>query len=1135
MTADASNRAGVALLIGVGDYLHADRIARLPFAARDAKALARLFVDADVCGFPRGQVVVLTDRRARREAIVDRLSGWLPARARGAEIVVIYFAGHGTVQEVGGKEEGFLLPHDASPDNALTRGVAMSDLARWVQGIEAGGVLVCLDCCHAGKIIPRGPVADRSPGRDLVIWPALLQGITGKGRFLIASCDEGQKSLEAAELRHGLFTYHLLKGISGAADRDGDGKVGVAELFNYVSTAVSRDAREKFGREQTPWTNSTWTSEAYVSAPRAPRKPPAELASIRRLEREAGRAAAVREIEQRLGTADDDLQAAMLQLLRAWQEPAGIPVIFQCLAHRAAAVREQARQAVAAIGWDKTAAAIEELARRGDAARMGAVLDGLMAFEAHAEVVGLLDRLIVCLKGDLRNRAIALLERKRLSLGLDRVTALFQEKQSSYEIQKVLGAGLLTAAYLARDQEAELEVVVRVLRPEFAGHPEVRTRFLDLNRRAVRFVHQNLVLTRETKAFPERDIYYTVRDYVPGATLREVVEAGQRFDPEQVLKILRQVAAALTPLHREPCPHGGVKPSNIFLRTDNQVILGDPSLPVAATSLDLKRLSYDFRYAPPELFRSGGVLGPASDFYALGCVAYELLCGQPPFVSDNHFELAGQHDRSPVVPPTSRGSALGVAGDRFLERLLAKSPADRFGSLDEFFEALDALHAELRGGLKPMPSRRLLDREALARYQLGQSIISLPFATGGQRPDAGPPEARPESAEPTGYKTLPGAGPGESVPCDEEVTAGQSPPALREGLDIGNGYRLVKRLGTGGFGEVWRATSHGGILVAVKIGFRTLDHEEAQRELQALELIRELRHPYLLPTHAFWTYHGRLHIAMELADGSLRDRLKQCREQGLTGIPVPELLKYFAEAAEALDWLHARSVLHRDIKPDNILLLQGHAKVGDFGLARELTAGHSQTASHSGTPAYMAPEMWGGKVSQHTDQYCLAAAYAELRLDRRLFPGRDLFELMTQHISTAPNLDPLPVAEQAVLLRALAKKPEERYVSCAAFAEALQQALVQGPGPLGSPEPAQAPAEGPGPEPSLASPPPASLIPHTPDSPVQVGEGNPMDLTSFERGKQSLGARAWRSLKRLARWLGLGSTGGTEPTSRSRS
>src|SRR5262249_5337509 len=156
----------------------------------------------------------------------------------------------------------------------------------------------------------------------------------------------------------------------------------------------------------------------------------------------------------------------------------------------------------------------------------------------------------------------------------------------------------------------------------------------------------------------------------------------------------------------------------------------------------------------------------------------------------------------------------------------------------------------------------------------------------------------------------------------------------------------------------WRARAPGGVDVAVKRISRPREHSERQRELQALELIKRLRHPYLLQTHAFFSLPDELIIVMELADGSLRDRLKHYRKDGKTGIPPRELLGYFHEAAEALDFLHAQHMQHRDVKPDNILFQQHHAKVADFGLARELSTDKSLMDSGSGTPPYTPPEVW---------------------------------------------------------------------------------------------------------------------------------------------------------------------------------
>jgi serine/threonine protein kinase len=211
----------------------------------------------------------------------------------------------------------------------------------------------------------------------------------------------------------------------------------------------------------------------------------------------------------------------------------------------------------------------------------------------------------------------------------------------------------------------------------------------------------------------------------------------------------------------------------------------------------------------------------------------------------------------------------------------------------------------------------------------------------------------------------------------------------------------------------------------------------------ALDLVKNLNHPYLLKTHAYWIHEGRLHVAMELADGSLRRRLKRLRRQRQSGMPMADLLGYLKEAAEALDYLHGQGLIHRNITPDNILLLKDHVKLGDFSLVSPRAAPSDATGSAIG---YMAPECYRGNFTPQSDQYSLAITYVELRRNRRPFPARtSLAEAMMDAVEGSPDLgdsSDIGKAERMVLRKALAKDPAERYPSCLEFAAALNNISV---------------------------------------------------------------------------------------------
>jgi serine/threonine protein kinase len=260
-------------------------------------------------------------------------------------------------------------------------------------------------------------------------------------------------------------------------------------------------------------------------------------------------------------------------------------------------------------------------------------------------------------------------------------------------------------------------------------------------------------------------------------------------------------------------------------------------------------------------------------------------------------------------------------------------------------------------------------------------------------------------------------------------------------------YTLVRKIGKGAYGEVFEALAPGDIPVALKRILRPVDDPISKLEQDALDAIKKLAHPFLLKTNAYWIEGERLTVVMELAEYSLADRLEHYQRLGRTGVPVGELVPLFHQAAEALDYLHSQNVSHRDVKPENILVLRGYAKVADFGLVRQHKHTLTEVQNTAGTPAYMAPEMWKQKVSLHSDQYALAATYVRARLGRYLFNVTSWIDQGNAHVSEMPNLDPLPKEEQAVLLKALAKNPDDRWPSCTEFTQALRVAVFPPPPP----------------------------------------------------------------------------------------
>ncbi|MFO0953851.1 MAG: DUF1559 domain-containing protein [Isosphaeraceae bacterium] len=322
---------------------------------------------------------------------------------------------------------------------------------------------------------------------------------------------------------------------------------------------------------------------------------------------------------------------------------------------------------------------------------------------------------------------------------------------------------------------------------------------------------------------------------------------------------------------------------------------------------------------------------------------------------------------------------------------------------------------------------------------------------------------------------------------------------FQKGAEPVPGYRLVMRLGRGGFGQVWKAEGPGGFHVALK--FVDLGDQARNVELRSLELLKNIRHAHLLPNFGAWQIDDYLVIAMELADQTLLHRLNEMRAKGHPGIPAPEVHDHFYDAARGLDYLNEPrhtsetgelvGIQHRDVKPENLLLVGGSVKVADFGLARVLA--HTMT-SHTGsmTVMYAAPEFFHKQTTSQSDQYSLAVAYCHLRGGRLPFTGTQA-ELMHGHLHLPPDLTMLPEDERPAVARALSKTPSDRWPSCREFVKAVMNAGSEAE-PVAAPAPAPQPAPPPGPTPRPPAPAPApqaAILPDLTEAPAPTLDPTP--------------------------------------------
>jgi beta-lactam-binding protein with PASTA domain/predicted Ser/Thr protein kinase len=263
-----------------------------------------------------------------------------------------------------------------------------------------------------------------------------------------------------------------------------------------------------------------------------------------------------------------------------------------------------------------------------------------------------------------------------------------------YELGDTLGRGGMAEVFEGQDLRLNRRVAVKVLRPDLARDPSFQSRFRREAQSAASLNDPNIVAVYDTGedvldgGGEHVMVPYIVMEYVDGHTLRELMSSGRRLLPERSLEIMAGVLSALDYSHAHGIIHRDIKPGNVMLTRSGDVKVMDFGIARAvadaqATMTQGNAVMGTAQYLSPEQAR-GEVVDARSDLYSAGCLFYELLTGRPPFQGESAVSVAYQHVSETPVPPSQVDPAVPPALDPLVLKSLAKDPADRYQSANEF-------------------------------------------------------------------------------------------------------------------------------------------------------------------------------------------------------------------------------------------------------------------------------------------------------------------------------------------------------------------------------------------------------------------------------------------------------------------
>ncbi|OIJ63672.1 serine/threonine-protein kinase [Streptomyces mangrovisoli] len=537
-----------------------------------------------------------------------------------------------------------------------------------------------------------------------------------------------------------------------------------------------------------------------------------------------------------------------------------------------------------------------------------------------------------------------------------------------YELSRLLGRGGMGQVWEGKDLRLKRPVAVKILSPAGVLEPRDLALFRREAEIGAMLSHPGITTVFDLGS-PSRDggtPWYLVMERLVGHSLdREVRLHRDGLPWERVVDLGRQVADALAAAHTQGVVHRDIKPANLFLQQSGVVKICDFGISRLANATSLLtgvvQAAGTLPYMAPEQFATLAV-DHRSDLYALGCVLHELLVGAP-WVDPRADWPGAMYRHHQVAPPSSAAARPDIpeALDRLVLDLLAKDPADRPSDASTVTARLRDIARQpgqghgadhRRGPGLDARTRRLTEAATAFRAlhaRRATETVTVLRTSQAMHPPTGPSQVS------TPRRT--------SV---EQLVAGR--------------FRLLQKLGSGGYGEVWSAYDERlRVEVALKqvrvdpsAGNTERDAVLGQAEDEARHAARLRDHPNIVTVFDVVGDGGTPWLVMRLVEGRTLDQ--EIRERGPLG---PVMAAHVAAGVlAALDAAHESGVLHRDVKPANIMLAEdGTVLLTDFGIAKGSTT--TTQAVLAGTLPYMSPERLNGRDTPAGDLFALGASLYE--------------------------------------------------------------------------------------------------------------------------------------------------------------